>query len=303
MKSELEEIEQERLNIKKKLIPIYIISGIVGAISIAFLFFQFIIGIFGLVIVFTFTFGAIRKNTGKYSTIIKEKVITKIINFVNNDLKYYPNNCISQSEYLGGQIFNNKPDVYKGEDLITGKIDKTDIRFSELHTQDKRTDSDGKTHYVTLFKGIFFIADFHKNFNGETLVLSDIAEKTFGSWLGNKFQSWNKARGDLVKLENPEFEKEFVVYSTDQIEARYILTLTMMERIMNFKKHTGQKLEISFINNNIYMAISYTENLFYVSINKSVLDFDVIKKYYSDLTFALSIVDELNLNTRIWNRE
>ena len=35
-----------------------------------------------------------------------------------------------------------------------------------------------------------------------------------------------------MKLENPDFEKTFDVYSTDQIEARYLLSPSMMERLL-----------------------------------------------------------------------
>ena len=56
------------------------------------------------------------------------------------------------------------------------------------------------------------------------MVLPDVAERCFGSLIGNFFQKMNFSDGSLVKLENPDFEKLFSVYSHDQIEARYILT-------------------------------------------------------------------------------
>ena len=58
-------------------------------------------------------------------------------------------------------------------------------------------------------------------------------------FLGTKLQKMNKGRGDLVKLENPEFESEFAVYSGDQIESRYILSSSLMERILSFKKQSA----------------------------------------------------------------
>ncbi len=52
-------------------------------------------------------------------------------------------------------------------------IGYTAVEFSQVHAQYKtessRTDSDGHTetdeHWHTIFKGIFFIADFNKHFN------------------------------------------------------------------------------------------------------------------------------------------
>ncbi len=50
-----------------------------------------------------------------------------------------------------------------------------------------------------------------------------------------------KHYGELIKLENPEFEKIFSVYGSSQQEARYVLTPTMMEAIVNVYKTCNLK--------------------------------------------------------------
>jgi hypothetical protein len=50
-----------------------------------------------------------------------------------------------------------------------------------------------------------------------------------------------------------------------------------------------------------YKTTSYAKNLFEPRLFKTLLDFGVIKKYYDDLCYAAGLVEELNLNTRIWN--
>ncbi len=64
----------------------------------------------------------------------------------------------------------------------------------------------------TVFRGLFFIGDFNKHFTCKTVVLTDTAESLFGAF-GKMFQAWNLARDQLIKLEDPEFEKLFVVWS------------------------------------------------------------------------------------------
>ena len=110
-------------------------------------------------------------------------------------------------------------------------------------------------------------------------------------------------RDQLIKLEDPEFEKFFVVYGGDQIEARYILSTSLMKRITDFKKKTGEQIYLSFIRGRVYVAISRSENLFEPSVFKTLLAFSTIQKYFEDLELAIGIVDELNLNTRIWNKQ
>ena len=133
------------------------------------------------------------------------------------------------------------------------------------------------------------------------MVLPDTAERSFG-FLGKFLQETFKHSGELVKLEDPEFEKEFVVYSSDQIEARYILSHSMMKRILEFKRKSNSRVHLSFHHSNVYLAVSSQRNRFEPRIMKSVLDPDLCREYLDDLLFAIEIVDDLNLNTRIWTK-
>lgn len=203
------------------------------------------------------------------------------------------------------RLFPRKVDRYCGDDMVSGKSGKTDILFSELHTEYKvrTTNSKGQiqTRWYTIFKGLFFIGDFNKDFKGTTVVLPDTAEKMFGS-MGNLFQSWNLSRDELIKLEDPEFEKFFVVYGNDQIEARYILSTSLMKRIVDFKKKTNRNIHISFNSPKVFVAVSYRKSLFEPKIFTTLLDFTPIQEYFEDLQMAIGIVEDLNLNTRIWSK-
>ena len=191
-------------------------------------------------------------------------------------------------------------DTYSGDDRVVGKIGSTKIRFSEIHAEYTTNDT---SH--TIFKGLFFVADFNKDFQGRTFLLPDRAEAALG-WIGTKLQSLNKAHGDLVKLEDPVFERLFAVYGSDQIEARYILTPSLMERVVNFKRKSlgagARELHMSFVDSNVYIALSYSRNLFEPSVFKTILDPQDTRQYFDDLIFVLGIVEDLNLNLRIWSK-
>ncbi|MDD2358230.1 MAG: DUF3137 domain-containing protein [Thiovulaceae bacterium] len=74
-------------------------------------------------------------------------------------------------------------------------------------------------------EGLFIVTSFNKHFSNSTIILPDNAQSLFGSFIDSCLQSNNFSRSQPVKMDNPEFEKEFVVYGTDQIEARYPFTL------------------------------------------------------------------------------
>ena len=99
--------------------------------------------------------------------------------------------------------------------------------MKEKHTS---IDSKGnpKTTYSTIFQGVFMIADFNKKLKYYTKVI-----ESSGDFFAKIFYNRTK-----VELENPVFEKIFNTYSKNQIEARYILSPAMMERILEFRKQS-----------------------------------------------------------------
>ncbi len=235
-----------------------------------------------------------------YKSNFKHDIIGRLVRFVDDGLNYFPEQHIKEDVYMASRLYMRDLERYNGEDLIKGQYGKTKLAFSELHTQYKSRNNK-RNSWVTIFKGLFFLADFNKEFNGYTLVLPDIAQGLLGSF-GQKLQSFS-GRGQLVKLENPQFEKKFVVYSNNQVEARYILTPALMQRIMDFKEKSKKNIRLSFIHSCVFIAIENNKNMFEPRIFKTLLSFEPMEEYYNDLTLAIGIVDDLNLNLRIWTKQ
>lgn len=306
---ELQELEEKRLKAKSNtrwaLFFALFIAGltIIGAIFSE----SFQIAVIGIVIGGAIYGGIYYFKFSQFKAEFKQKVIPLIAKTINPTLRYTHNGYVSESEFRRSGLFKKSCDRYKGEDHFVGKIDKTEVEFSELHAQERHTTTDSKgrtrTTYETFFKGLFMIADFHKDFKGNTVVLPDTAERTLGGWLGKKLQSWNISRDDLVYLEDPEFEKEFVVYGSDQVEARYILSTSLMRRILELKHKFRCPVYLSFLNSKVYIAIYSNNDILEPSLSKSLLDQDAIKKFFDEIRLCVDIVDQLNLNTRIWSKQ
>jgi hypothetical protein len=238
--------------------------------------------------------------TKGYVARFKSVVIQRIVHFIDENLNYDADGYIDHETFMLSKIFTKKPNIYKGDDLVWGKTGATEIKFSEIKAEHESGSGKNRRRY-TIFKGLFFIGDFNKHFTCETVVLPDTAEKLFGHF-GQKLQSMNIFRGQLIKLEDPEFENYFVVYGDDQIQARYILSTSLMERIVEFKKKTGRKIYLSFVGSKVFAAVSYTKSLFEPRMFRTLLDFEPVREYFEDLQLAIGIVDDLNLNTRIWSK-
>ena len=240
-----------------------------------------------------------------YVHAFKVNVIKKILGYMAPDLTYCPKGHVPKWQIVASRLFSKHPDRVKGDDLVQGRVGETNMQFSEIHAEakDESTSSSGTRHrrWSTIFRGLFFIADFNKKFSGKTLVLPDTAEQFLGS-MGSLFQSLNVTRGELIKMDDPEFEKYFVVYGDDQIEARYILSTSLMRRIIEFRRKTGRRICLSFVSSHVYVAVPYRRRLFEPRVFRSVLGFKGIEQYLEDFQLFTGIVEDLNLNTRIWTK-
>ena len=308
LRPDLQILEGRRREIIKKLAFIGVPSLVILALSLAYILINelkvwyVLFPLFFLLFIFLIAYYFL---TRKFIVDFKGKVIQRIVGFIDEKLRYRQDGYITVPEFKESKIFKHRIDRYKGDDLVWGKLGATVIKFSEVHAEYKTESRDSKgnkqTHWHTIFKGLFYMADFNKHIIGETVVLPDTAERLFGR-LGKKLQSLNKPRGHLIHLEDPEFEKNFAVYGDDQVQARYILSTSLMKRIMDFKKKTDKDIYLSFRGTKVYIAIRFTKDLFEPKIFRTLLDFKVIQEYFEDLTLAYAIVEDLNLNTRIWGK-
>lgn len=280
-------------------------------IGIIFIFIGFFFGIViigaicggGIAIYGGIISSKISKVQAEYKSRFKNEVIGATLSAIDSSLTINPNDGISQSEFRNSQLFSTSPDRYFTEDLIAGKIDKTSFYFAEVHAEYKtetRTKHGTQTHWHNILKGIVFAGDFNKHFNGITI----IRPKDFGSSVSAWFAKNVYSFGDksIVELENDAFNKNFVVYSNNQIEARYILTPALMERIGDLNERCAYTVSLSFINANMYIAFPLDKNYFEPPIFKTLLKPNILDDDMSVLSFMYDIVHELDLNTRIWTK-
>lgn len=309
LKEKLEALETKRIKVRNAYIftgLFILIAGLLiflGTQNVEYEYLMYLAIPFGIgVIYFIYR---ISVSQGKYRSEFKTNVVQAIVHLINPEWHYNPNSHIPLDVYQRSKLFTKGVDRYKGDDLVHGVIEKTDFQFSELHSEYKTEtrDKNGRkqTSWHTIFKGLFAHLDFNKEIKGETLVLPDTAESLLGSF-GKKLQSMS-GRGKLINMENVEFEKLFVVYGSDQIEARYVLTPTMMEAMIRIKKEYNKDVYFSFIGSRVFFAISISKDLFEPRIFSSGVKFDDILEMNRYFGIIDTIIHEMNLNTRIWTKD
>jgi hypothetical protein len=302
--NELKNIENTRKDFTKN----FFINAVLIVVGLAMCFLLFIlfmpVGILTFIGLVFLMIARIKKTLGLRKRILQEfksNIIHQIVHFIDDNLHYNHNKYVPQSSFSQSKIYTKSGRRYNGDDWVGGKLGQTDIEFSEIHVEDYRKDKDGKDQYYTIFRGILFIADFHKDFKGETFVLTDSAEKMLGG-LGKMFQKMNVMRPELVKLENVAFEKQYVVYGSDQVEARYIITPVLMETMLELNG-LFKGVQFSFVNSKIFIAIPLRSNMFEPNFFKPLTDFKYLSSYYTLLFHCINLVETLELNNRIWSKE
>ncbi len=248
--------------------------------------------------------------------LVRATILEPVVTFWDPSFRYQADGSISRDEFEASRLFADESfNTFSGEDLVTGRHGATQFRFSELHVK-QVTRRKNRSETKIVFDGLFFVADFNKSFRGHTLVLPDVAERALGAF-GRAFQSLaSGASGlQLVELESPEFERAFTVRSTDPVEARYLLSTSLMQRILAFHANSGGKLRLGFLRGRVYVAIPLAGDFLAVSGGgiaglvpwaggalAKPLGLDDVRRWGGEILFATSVVDELGLNTRIWSK-
>ncbi len=249
---------------------------------------------------FVFAIGQAVIATG-YVKSFKTEVVKPIIEGMSETIQYRPEQQIPRFVFDKSLLFG-RYNKYEGEDFIGGTIDGVAFTLSELYVYDERKYKNN-TVIIDIFHGTFAVFDFNKHFEQPLLIYPDVAEKHFGH-LGTWLQSMNITKDKLFKLDHPEFEKHFVVYGKDPIEARYLLTHSMMERIVALRERVGVPIYLSFSGSKLYVGFEYGDmGQFEPDLGVSLHDDVRMSAYFDKIGIILGVADALELNRFLWSKE
>lgn len=235
----------------------------------------------------------------------KLRVIPRILDTIQPGLDYSPGDGIPLSIFNASRLFSERADRYEVEDRITGRLEHTDFMLSEIHAQQRHTSTDGKgnttTSYRTFFRGIFMQSDFHKHFRSTVRIMPNRTAflGRFGRMLSG-FRPFSHEK--LLQFEDVDFEREFNVYGSDDLEARYILTPGLMRRIVEIQQRWNHEVRLSFFDSCVCIAIQHGRNLFEPDLNRTTDCRQQLESLTAEIRACLGIIDDLNLNTRIWTK-
>ena len=268
-------------------IPIHII-----AVLFIVIYFSYVSFLIGFSIMGVIGFWA-ERPISKYKTSVKTEIFPEIFKFFGEDFQYSEDSQLKMELLDVSRIIPSYDNSYL-EDYVKGSYKDVTMELTEANLT--KVEGYGKhRRTVTVFNGIFILLEMNKNFSGSTIVKKD-EEKIWNLFTKSK---------DLenVKLEDPVFEKKFEVYSTDQVEARYLLTPSFMERLLElsdiFSEYGRGVIQCSFYMNKLLLMIPSSKNRFEVgSIYQPATFVDDINDILKEMAVIFQIIDILKLERK-----
>lgn len=145
------------------------------------------------------------------------------------------------------------------------------------------------------FRGMFTWLDLDKAVQGTVVILPDHIEDKLG-YLAKNLQSLQNSRTEkLVTMEDPEFERYFAVYASNEVLARYVLTPVMMMRLTQLRERFGRDMMLSFNRGRFYFAVSCPDGLLSLR-RKATKNNRLVEEIYEDISAAVALSEELRLD-------
>ncbi len=224
--------------------------------------------------------------------IIKKEIMPIVCGF-------FPNLSWTNGRYDSSQIFEDSglitdydsvtyDDIFKGafKDVNFDIIESEFIKIERKREYSEETKSwEEKETKVTQFDGVIVKLDMNKKIQGNTVI-------TRAAYV---------PKLKRTVLEDVEFGKKFNVFTEDEIEARYLITPTFMERMKNVQTSFSSKIySCAFYDKYILIALSTSKDLFSLgSLFASTDDSKQFFTMYEEIVSIMQLIDHFKLDQRI----
>lgn len=145
---------------------------------------------------------------------------------------------------------------YISEDYFEGVYKNARLRFASVRFE-KEEGGEKEREAVTVFEGVAISLVLPKNkFSGRTILMKN--RDRVSEWMESALT--DLARADLV---DPVFEKQYSVFTDDQVGARALLDPAMMERIMRISTvFASSGFSMSCAGSSVFALLNTTRRLF-----------------------------------------
>lgn len=306
----LEQIEEARKIAVKKQNKCYLITALIGIGIFSFIVFitgDFSFDLFTIIhslmftIVPTIILGVIivsifsSKEVKRFKDLYKKNIVEATFKEVFTDVFFDVDKGIDYSViYNTGMM--DMGDSFSSNDYATGKYKNINFAVSDVNITETYTDSDGDSHTVTLFSGQWYIFDFNKSFKANV----QVKDTSFHN--ARTYRKKGESKYQKVELEDIDFNKKFKCFAQEPIDAFYIMTPRMMERLKIIKEKMKHSLLFCFIDNRLHIGVSTGKDLYEPNLRKPVNLESARAVVLNDLQPIIDFIDGLELDNDLFKR-
>jgi hypothetical protein len=179
------------------------------------------------------------------------------------------------------------------EDLWSGELAGRSFTLHEAHLEQRRQ-SGKNSHFVTVFRGPIMAIAANRRFNGLTLLERSGRHKRFGLFGEKEELEVDGVRLDRVDMVHPQFEDEFTIYSSDQVEARYLVHPSYVEKLIALESaFSGQKIRTLFADGELTVVLEAT-NMFESGSMDARRDRELVETFVAQFMAMAELAGALN---------
>ena len=232
-----------------------------------------------------------RRTIGSYQRL----VVKPLINAIDPTLNYSPSRGVSYDAILASRLVeDHHTKKFTANNLLTYQNDGLPVRLSHVYLEHKDEEGD----YVPALAGLFAVTEARRPAAGKTIVSFDLAERFLG-FVGQGLQYKSMYRGlEKIRLDSPGFEKQYVVHASDRIEANYLLSYTVMEKLTQLIEEYKLFPRISFVKDKVYVVV--LDHGFFQPFSWSKqLRFKDVEQSIDALYFAREVIKAIHHHHRL----
>lgn len=233
-----------------------------------------------------------RHDLEKFFNTIKKPFLNTLLKTIDPSFVFI-DGSIPFEEVMQTKLFNPgraTPYIYNGEDFFSGSYKGVGIKLSEIAWQlNEYQPADGDFE-----PSVLILIDFNKNIFSHTSIYPQNSKHT------KSFSILAKPNGEKITLENIDFENEFSTYSDDEIEARFILSHSFMERLLELKSILKRNSTYINFNNNTCSILIHKHTLFELNTSKTFEEDKPFERFYQEIQVIIQLIDVLRLNEKLW---
>lgn len=291
IRPELVRLERLRIRLVR---GIFLSLGLIVAIGIAFAVLDLGFLVFYVLVPVIFYVGSLYYRIEKFRQAFKPAIMKLLLEFLNGspnfrELDYDANRSINRDRFERSGLFRPSPDTYKAEDYIAGMVGEMVFEMGEAYVLEI---SPASNRLLVVFSGLFVHAVFNENNVGQLAVWPRAnlrkLKRTVDAYVANGAESAD------IEIMVPGFREHFAVFAKRPTVVAQVLTPPIQEAMLNFVRTQEQDIFFSIHNKDLFIGLAHDYDMLEPNFWKSNVSFDLIRKFYTDITLALGVIEDFD---------